>query len=119
MWYEVRLAQMACKECEDTYCMECYQLGHLKGRMQYHKYVLVEERKQFKKSAGTHNKAHNIIKRRGWKTIQQFQTEHAAKEAAAAAKKARMDNMREVVKKAFERYDADNSGSIDINEVRK
>ena len=114
---EVRLAQMACKECEDTYCMECYQLGHLKGRMQYHKYVLVEERKQFKKSAGTHNKAHNIIKRRGWKTIQQFQIEHAAKEAAAAAKKARMDNMREVVKKAFERYDADNSGSIDINEV--
>ncbi len=114
---EVRLAQMACKECEDTYCMECYQLGHLKGRMQYHKYILVEERKQFKKAAGTHNKAHNIIKRRGWKTIHQFQVEHAAKEAAAAAKKARLDSMRDVVKKAFNRYDVDNSGSIDINEV--
>ena len=114
---EVRLAQMVCKECADTYCMECFQLEHLKGRRQFHKYILIEERKQFKKAAGTTNKAHSIIKRHGWKTIHQFQVEHAKKEAAAAAKKARLDSMRDVVKKAFERYDVDNSGSIDINEV--
>ena len=96
--------------------MECFQIEHLKGRRQFHKYILIEERKQFKKAARTANKAHNIIKRHGWKTIHQFQVEHA-KKAAAAAKKARLDSMRDVVKKAFERYDVDNSGSIDINEV--
>ena len=114
---EVRAADMVCNECEDTYCMECYKLEHAKGRRLFHKYVLREEKKSFKKLAGKGNLAHEIIKRRNWKTIAQFQIEHAAREKAAAQKKARMDSMREVVQKAFDRYDKDHSGSIDINEV--
>ena len=114
---EVRKAEMACVECTETYCMECYKIDHARGRRLFHKYVLTSEKRAFKKISGKGNAAHDIISRRGWKTIAQFQAEHAAKEKAAMEKKARLDAMREVVQIAFQRYDKDNSGSIDINEV--
>ena len=46
---EVRKAEMACIECSDTYCMECYRLEHARGRRLFHKYVLSSEKGHLRK----------------------------------------------------------------------
>ena len=64
-------------------------------------------------------KAHDITKRREWKTLRIMEEEHAERVATEEAKKSRLDEFRDVVQVAFNKYDEDGSGTMEIDELEQ
>ena len=92
------------------------------GRRQFHKYTLMSEKGAMrvpkdKRDQLVSTKAQDIIQRRGWKTLAMLEAEHAERQRNAAARKARMDEYREVVKEAFDKFDEDGSGTMEVDEL--
>ena len=119
---EVRCASLFCIQCLDTYCRDCYADAHTTGRRQFHKYTLLSEKGAMrvpkdKRDQLVSTKAHDIVERRGWKTLHILEEEHAERQRNAAARKARLDQYRDVVKAAFDKFDEDGSGTMEIDEL--
>ena len=121
---EVRKADLFCIQCLDTYCRDCYGDAHKSGRRQFHKYTLMTEKNAMRVPKDQREniistKAHDIVQRREWKTLRIMEVEHAAKMADEAALKKRLDEFRDVVKLAFDKYDEDGSGTMEIDELEQ
>ena len=121
---EVRKADLFCIQCLDTYCRDCYGDAHKTGRRQFHKYTLMSEKNAMKvpkdqRDNVVSTKAHDVIKRRAWKTLRIMEEEHAVRMATQEARQKRLDEFREVVKIAFDKYDEDGSGTMEIDELEQ
>jgi calmodulin len=121
---EVRTAELFCIQCLDTYCRDCYGDAHQTGRRQFHKYTLMTEKNAMRipkdqRANIVSTKAQDIIKRREWKTLRIIEEEYAARMASEEARRKRLDEFRDVVKTAFDKYDADGSGTMEIDELEQ
>ena len=121
---EVRHAELFCIQCLDTYCRDCYADAHSTGRRQFHKYTLMTEKNAMRVPKDQRDnivstKAHDITKRREWKTLRIMEEEHAERVATEEAKKSRLDEFRDVVQVAFNKYDEDGSGTMEIDELEQ
>ncbi len=121
---EVRVAHMFCVQCLDTYCRDCYADAHATGRRQFHKYTLMSEKNAMRvpkdqRDKIVSTKAHDIVLRREWKTLRIMEAELAETMRLAEAKRKRLDEFREVVKEAFDKYDEDDSGTMEIDELER
>ena len=121
---EVRSAELFCIQCLDTYCRDCYGDAHKSGRRQFHKYTLMTEKNAMRvpkdqRDNVVSTKSHDITKRRNWKTLRIMEEEHAERVATQEAKDTRLNEFRDVVKIAFDKYDEDGSGTMEIDELEQ
>lgn len=111
----LRLVRVNCIQCRDGFCKTCFAYVHEKGKRMDHTAQIVGGGA---KPLGGVTWSLQQVKELGWKSRFILKEEQLAREEAERIRKAELAAAEEIIKEAFQKYDADGSGSLDAAELK-